>query len=144
MEFLSVQELFTQYQTHLAELDTEIPDAGRELPCLTTLFYNALSRRLKQKLEENVPLTPPTSYANNLNRLITFVSEAKKAEAELQTIAAVAANVARRSNPTTRTLPRGQGPQAFTTARVFMGRSEPEPDEDDLVLPAYRNEKELR
>jgi hypothetical protein len=30
-----------------------------------------------------VPLTPPTSYANNLDRLLSFVDAAKQAEREL-------------------------------------------------------------
>jgi hypothetical protein len=147
MEFLSVQELFTQYQTHLAELDTGNPNAGNDLPCLTTLFYNALSRRLKMKLDELVPLTLPTSYANNWNRLLSFVTAAKKAEGELQTIAAVASNAARRSAPAIRTVPRGPGPKAFQGARTFMGTSEqPDPSEaeDGVIIPAYKNETELR
>lgn len=149
MEFLSVQELFTQYQTHLAELDTGNPTAGNDLPCLTTLFYNALSRRLKMKLEETVPTTPPTSYANNLNRLLSFVTAAKKAEGELQTIAAVASNAARRSNPAIRTVPRGNISQkAFPSTRTFMAttyRPDQESDaEEDVVIPAYKDEDELR
>ena len=148
MEFISVQDLFTQYQTHLAELDTSNPTAGNELSCLTTLFYNALSRRLKMKLEELVPLTPPTSYANNLNRLMIFVTAAKKAEGELQTIAVVASNAARRSQPTVRTAPRGTGPKAFQSAhRTFMGTNattERDRDDVEVVIPAYKDEEELR
>ncbi len=110
------------------------------MPCLTTLFYNALSYRVKQELEEQVPLTTPTSYANNLTRLMIFISGAKKAETELQTIAAVASNAARRSSPAIRTLPQGSGPQAFTGGQTFICTN----GRDGTVIPQYSLEAELR
>ena len=51
--FLTVQELFQQYQTHLAEIDTE-GNEGDNLPCLTTLFYTALSGQSREHFHGNI------------------------------------------------------------------------------------------
>ena len=50
IEFLTtVQELFTQYQTHLAELDTSVIGSGDNLQCLVRMFCNALLSDSLQK-----------------------------------------------------------------------------------------------
>jgi hypothetical protein len=101
IEFLTVQELFTQYQTHLAELDMLVIGTGDSLQCLVQMFCNALSDRLQKRLAMKIPETNPTLYTHNFSRLNTFVTKAKIVqEMELQTIAAVAANAVRRANPT--------------------------------------------
>jgi hypothetical protein len=77
IEFLTVQELFTQYQTHLAELDTLVIGAGDNLQCLVQMFCNALSNRLQKRLAMKIPEINPTLFAHNFSRLDTFVTEAK-------------------------------------------------------------------
>ena len=143
LTFLTVQELFQQYQTHLAEVDTEGRE-GDNLPCLTTLFYTALSRQLKQKLEDQVPPMPPTTFANNVNRLIVFVHAAKKAESDLRSVAAIASSAARRSQPIVRTAPRQNIPNTFAVGSTFMGISTGESEGYDIVFPKYSTETELR
>ncbi len=82
---------------------------------------------------------------------MVFVTAAKKAEGELQTIAVVASNAARRSQPTVRTAPQGVGPpKAFQGVhRTFMGTNattERNQDDVEVVIPAYKkdDEEELR
>jgi hypothetical protein len=138
IEFLTVQELFTQYQTHLAELDTSIIGAGDNLQCLVRMFCNALSDRLVQKrLAMKIPETNPTSYAHNL--------EAKVQEMELQTIAAVAANAVRRANPVRNTAIRNNAPHAFPVARTFLTTLPPDASNEfkNMPIPTYQNESEL-
>jgi hypothetical protein len=143
--FLSVQEMFQQqYQTHLAEVNTEGRE-GDNLPCLTILFYNALSRQLKQKLEDQVPPEPPTTYANNVNRLILFVHTANKAESKLCSVAAIASSAACRSQPIVRTMPCQNIPNTFAVGSTFMGISTAgEPKGFDIVFPKYLTETELQ
>ena len=91
IEFLTVQELFTQYQTHLAELDTSVIRAGGDnLQCLVCMFCNALSDHHQMRLAiMKIPETNPTLYAHNFSRLNAFVTKAKVVqEMELQTSAA--------------------------------------------------------
>ena len=146
IEFLTVQELFTQYQSHLAELDTSVIGAGDNLQCLVRMFCNALSDRLQKRLAMKIPETNPTSYANNFSRLNTFVTEAKVQEMELQTIAAVAANAVRRANPTVRTPShRTNAPHSFPVAHTFLTTLPPDASQEfkDMPIPTYQNESEL-
>ena len=145
IEFLTVQELFTQYQTHLAELDTSIIGAGDNLQCLVRMFCNALSDRLQKRLAMKIPETNPTSYAHNFSRLNAFVTEAKVQEMELQTIAAVAANAVRRANPARNTPNRNNAPHAFPVARTFLTTVPPDASDEfkDMPIPTYQNESEL-
>ena len=146
IEFLTVQELFTQYQTHLAELDTSVIGAGDNLQCLVRMFCSALSDRLQKRLAMKIPETNPTSYAHNFSRLNTFVTEAKVQEMELQTIAAVAANAVRRANPVrNNTTNRNNAPHAFPVARTFLTTLPPDASNEfkDMPIPTYQNESEL-
>jgi hypothetical protein len=146
IEFLTVQELFSQYQTHLAELDTSVIGAGDNLQCLVRMFCNALSDRLQKRLAMKIPETNPTSYAHNVSCLNAFVTKAKVQEMELQTIAAVAANAVRQANPTVRTTNnRTHAPHSFPVAHTLLTTLPPDASQEfkDRPIPTYQNESEL-
>jgi hypothetical protein len=146
IEFLKVQELFTPYQTHLAELDTLVIGTGDNLQCLVQMFCNSISECLQKRLAMKIPkMNHPTLYTHNVSRLNAFVTKAKVQEMDLQTIAAVAANAVSRANPTVRTPNRTNAPHLFPVAHTFLTTLLPDASQEfkDMPIPTYQNKSEL-
>jgi hypothetical protein len=91
---MSVQELNTQYQMNLTEVDAVKILKTEELPSLSVTFFQALSTQLREKLVNQLPAQIQMDYNENLAFYNLLVQNAFKAKKEIKVVDNTVRNVA--------------------------------------------------
>jgi hypothetical protein len=64
--YLPTQQLHEQFQSVLAEIDGGDPEEGSDIPSIAHMFFDALSHRLKTRVEASIPDQNVTDFETNL------------------------------------------------------------------------------
>jgi hypothetical protein len=76
--YLPTQQLHQQFQSVLAEIDGSDINEGSDIPSIAHMFFDALSHRLKTRVEASLPDRIVPDFQTNLNRYHVFRAEVER------------------------------------------------------------------
>jgi hypothetical protein len=127
--YYPTQQLHEQFQSILAEIDDGDPTEGAYIPSIAHMFFDALSHRLKTRVESSLPARNADDFQTNLNRYHAFRAEVEKEEENIGSFVNIARSVQSKQRGETPTWTRKKN-----TPRTFMmkrGQGEEDSAEED-------------